>query len=125
MSTRLLILFEAGRYAAVPDTWVLFLIERVFKSTGFLRPGNYKYKEIFSSLRVTIVSKNKLISSMSKSSTLAIGIGLASGALLAAWLLTGTRKEKTRKFISEKTASIRKTIKTEKPVYDEAESYLS
>jgi predicted GTPase len=62
---------------------------------------------------------------MSKSSTLAIGIGLASGALLAAWLLTGTRKEKTRKFISEKTASIRKTIKTEKPVYDEAESYLS
>ncbi len=60
---------------------------------------------------------------MSKYSTFAIGIGLASGALLAAWLLTGTRKEKTRKFISEKTASIKKSIKTERPVFDETESY--
>lgn len=62
---------------------------------------------------------------MSKSSTLAIGLGLASGALLAAWLLTGTRKEKTRKFISERTAGIRKSIRTDKPVADETESYFS
>jgi predicted GTPase len=60
---------------------------------------------------------------MNKSSTFAIGLGLASGALLAAWLLTGARKEKTKKFISNKTASIMKTIQTEKPVYDETESY--
>jgi predicted GTPase len=60
---------------------------------------------------------------MSKSSTFAIGIGLASGVLLTAWLLTGTRKEKTKKFISTKTASIKKTIQAERPVYDESESY--
>ncbi|MEO5601075.1 MAG: hypothetical protein ABIR06_09120 [Cyclobacteriaceae bacterium] len=60
---------------------------------------------------------------MSKSSTFAIGIGLASGALLAAWLLTGTRKEKTKKFISKGTASIKKTIQAEKSVYDETESF--
>ena len=60
---------------------------------------------------------------MSKSSTFAIGIGLASGALLAAWLLTGTRKERTKKFISSRTASIKKSIKTDRPVFDETESY--
>ncbi len=60
---------------------------------------------------------------MSKSSTFAIGIGLASGALLAAWLLTGNRKEKTKKFISAGTASIRRSMKADKPVYDETESY--
>lgn len=60
---------------------------------------------------------------MSKTSTFAIGVGLASGALLTAWLLTGARKEKTKKFISNRTASIMKTIQTEKPVFDETESY--
>lgn len=60
---------------------------------------------------------------MSKYSTFAIGIGLASGALLAAWLLTGTRKEKTKKFISTRTAIIKKSIKTERPAYDETETY--
>lgn len=60
---------------------------------------------------------------MSKTSTFAIGIGLASGALLAAWLLTGNRKERTKKFISARTASIKKTIRADRPVYDETESY--
>jgi hypothetical protein len=60
---------------------------------------------------------------MSKSSTFAIGLGLASGALLAAWLLTGDRKEKTKKFISSRTASIKRSIQADKPVYDETESY--
>ena len=60
---------------------------------------------------------------MSKSSTFVIGLGVASGVLLAAWLLTGTRKEKTKKFISAGTASIKKTMKADKPVYDETESY--
>lgn len=60
---------------------------------------------------------------MSKSSTFVIGLGLASGALLAAWLLTGNRKEKTKKFISARTASIKRSIQADKPVYDETESY--
>jgi hypothetical protein len=46
-----------------------------------------------------------------KISKIAIGVGLASGALLAAWLLTGTRKDKTKKFISKGTASLMNSIK--------------
>ncbi len=60
---------------------------------------------------------------MSKYSTFAISFGLASGALLTAWLLTGTRKEKTKKFISTRTASIKKSMAIEKPVPDESEAY--
>ena len=53
--------------------------------------------------------------------TIAIGVGMASGALLAAWLLTGTRKEKTKKFISKGTATIKKTLKKENSVFDDSE----
>jgi hypothetical protein len=59
---------------------------------------------------------------MSKISKIAIGVGLASGALLAAWLLTGTRKEKTKKFISKGTASLMNTINKVKNGADESES---
>jgi hypothetical protein len=48
---------------------------------------------------------------MSKLSKITIGVSLASGALLAAWLLTGSRKEKTKKIISKGTESIRKSFK--------------
>lgn len=48
---------------------------------------------------------------MSKTSKITIGVSLASGALLAAWLLTGTRKEKTKKILSKGTASLKRTIK--------------
>lgn len=48
---------------------------------------------------------------MSKTSKLTIGVSVASGVLLAAWLLTGTRKEKTKKIISMGTATLTKTIK--------------
>jgi hypothetical protein len=85
--------------------------------------GKLRFEKHFFASTATIKQKIKLISSMSKSSTFAIGIGLASGALLAAWLLTGTRKEKTKKFIYARTASIKKTIQAEKPVYDETESF--
>jgi hypothetical protein len=59
---------------------------------------------------------------MSTTSKIAvIGVGLASGALLAAWLLTGTRKEATKKFISSKTATLKKTLTVEKGVFDDSE----
>jgi len=63
---------------------------------------------------------------MSTTSKIAIGVGLASGALLAAWLLTGTRKEKTKKFITKGTERIKETLQTEKkqsPVFDDSEAY--
>jgi hypothetical protein len=61
---------------------------------------------------------------MSTTSKIAIGVGLASGALLAAWLLTGTRKEKTKKFITKGTARLKQTLKTEpreQRVFDDSE----
>lgn len=45
---------------------------------------------------------------------IAVGIGLASGALIAAWLLTGERKQKTKQFITKKTDNLKKVLKTEK-----------
>lgn len=43
-----------------------------------------------------------------------IGVGLASGALLAAWLLTGSRKEKTKAFVAKGAKRLTRTVKKEK-----------
>ena len=40
----------------------------------------------------------------------AIGIGIAGGALLAAWLLTGDRKKKTKEFIVKKANDLKRTL---------------
>jgi hypothetical protein len=40
-----------------------------------------------------------------------IGLGLASSAALATWLLTGDRKKKTAEFISKKANDIKRTLK--------------
>jgi hypothetical protein len=59
---------------------------------------------------------------MSKTSKLTIGVSVVSGVLLAAWLLTGTRKEKTKKLISKGTQTLTKTLKKEKRnYYDDSE----
>jgi len=50
-----------------------------------------------------------------------LGISLASGALLTAWLLTGDRKQKTRTFIVKKTENIRKALKAERGEFDDSE----
>jgi hypothetical protein len=62
---------------------------------------------------------------MSTTSKIAIGVGLASGALLAAWLLTGTRKEKTKKLIVKGTTRLKKTLKAENQdqVLEDSEIY--
>ncbi|NJN40915.1 MAG: hypothetical protein HC811_00385 [Flammeovirgaceae bacterium] len=36
-----------------------------------------------------------------KSKKLAVGVGLAGGALLAVWLLSGSRRERAKNFISK------------------------
>lgn len=61
---------------------------------------------------------------MSTTGKIVIGVSIASGALLAAWLLTGTRKEKTKKFISKSTARIKESLQTEPKaaaVFDDSE----
>lgn len=42
-----------------------------------------------------------------------IGVGLASGALLAAWLLTGSRKEKTKAIVAKGAKKLSRTLKPE------------
>lgn len=49
---------------------------------------------------------------MSTTRKIAIGLGIAGGALLAAWLLTGDRKKKTKDFLSKKAQDLKKTWKT-------------
>lgn len=53
----------------------------------------------------------------------ALGVGLASGALLTAWLLTGERKQKTRDYIVRRTDEIKNTLKTRKDVFDDSEAH--
>jgi hypothetical protein len=68
--------------------------------------------------------KKSYLYNMSTSSKIVIGVGIASGALLAAWLLTGTRKEMTKKFLTKGTERIKQTLQTEpkaKVVFDDSE----
>ncbi len=58
---------------------------------------------------------------MSTTSKLAIGLGIASGALLTAYLLTGSRKQKTRQFLSQKAESLKKSMKNPKGSFDDSE----
>jgi len=46
-----------------------------------------------------------------KARNVAIGLGIAGGALLAAWLLTGDRKKKTKEFVVRRTQNLRQAIK--------------
>lgn len=64
---------------------------------------------------------------MSTTSKIAtIGLGLASGALLTAWLLTGSRKQKTREFITKRTVTLRQSMRPQQPrkrVFDDSEAH--
>jgi hypothetical protein len=41
---------------------------------------------------------------------IAIGLGVAGGALLAAWLLTGDRKKKTKEFVAKRANDLKKVF---------------
>lgn len=58
---------------------------------------------------------------MSTTSKIAIGLGIASGALLTAYLLTGNRKQKTKKFLTQKAEGLKKSIKVTKRSFDDSE----
>ena len=47
---------------------------------------------------------------MSTTRKLAIGLGVAGGALLAAWLLTGDRKKRTKDFIVKRADDLKKVF---------------
>jgi hypothetical protein len=58
---------------------------------------------------------------MSTTRKIAIGLGVASGAVLAAWLLTGDRKKKTKEFVAKKAESIKSTFKKNIESFDDSE----
>lgn len=61
---------------------------------------------------------------MSTTRKVAIGLGIAGGALLAAWLLTGPRKKKTTNFLAKTAADLGKSFqkKTTPSSPDESEA---
>lgn len=42
---------------------------------------------------------------------------------MAAWLLTGTRKQKTKEFIGRKVNDLKKGLQKEKPKFDDSEAH--
>jgi hypothetical protein len=60
---------------------------------------------------------------MSTTKKLAIGLGIASGALLAAWLLTGERKKKTVDFISKKADDVKRALRKSRESFNDSEAH--
>jgi hypothetical protein len=50
-----------------------------------------------------------------------IGLGVAGGALLAAWLLTGDRRNKTKEFVSKKAEDLKQAINKRKTGFDDSD----
>jgi hypothetical protein len=46
-------------------------------------------------------------------------VGIASSALLAAWLLTGNRKMKTREYVVKKAETLKDVLKVDREVVEE------
>lgn len=62
---------------------------------------------------------------MNTTRKIAIGLGLAGGALLTAYLLTGDRKQKTKDFITKAGKKIRTALDgDDKPNTEEGVNYV-
>ena len=60
---------------------------------------------------------------MSTTRKVVIGIGIAGGALLAAWLLTGDRKQKTKEFIAKKKDDLKRSFKKPETFPDDPDAH--
>ena len=61
---------------------------------------------------------------MSTTRKIAIGLGVAGGALLAAWLLTGDRKKKTKDFVAKRANDLKKVFGTGNNSEDQDINYV-
>jgi hypothetical protein len=61
---------------------------------------------------------------MSTTRKIAIGLGVAGGALLAAWLLTGDRKKKTKDFVAKRANDFKKAFAKDTDVEDPDVHYV-
>jgi hypothetical protein len=60
---------------------------------------------------------------MTTSGKIALSLGVASSALLAAWLFSGNRKAKTREFVAKRAVGLRNVLKSGKMVVDDQSGY--
>jgi hypothetical protein len=60
---------------------------------------------------------------MSTTGKIAIGIGIASGALITAYLLTGDRRTKTKQFVARRAENLKRSLKPTKKSFDDSEVY--
>ena len=58
---------------------------------------------------------------MNTTKKIAIGLGVAGGALLAAWLLTGDRKKKTKDLVSKAANDLKKVFTKEDHSKDDSD----
>jgi hypothetical protein len=56
---------------------------------------------------------------MSTGGKVVLTVGIASSALLAAWLLTGNRKTKTRAYVVKKAENLKDVLKVDREVVEE------
>ncbi|MEY4929494.1 MAG: hypothetical protein RI909_218 [Bacteroidota bacterium] len=60
---------------------------------------------------------------MTTTKKIIIGLGVAGGALLAAWLLTGDRGKKTKEFVAKKAEDLKQTLKKDKVESEDSEAH--
>ena len=61
------------------------------------------------------------MSIMSTTRNIAIGLGFAGGAIIAAWFLTGDRKRKTKDFLVKKAQDLKETLKKEEEAFEDSD----
>ena len=60
---------------------------------------------------------------MNTTKKIAIGLGIAGGAILAAWLLTGSRKQKTKQFVVKNAKNLSSALKKESKVFEDSDAH--
>jgi Na+/H+-translocating membrane pyrophosphatase len=60
---------------------------------------------------------------MNTTGKITLGLGIASAALLAAYLFTGDRKKKTTQFIARKADDLKRAIRKKMESFDDSEAH--
>lgn len=60
---------------------------------------------------------------MNTTGKITLGLGIASAAVLAAWLFTGDRKKKTTDYLAKKTEDLKRNIKKKIEAFDDSEAH--
>jgi hypothetical protein len=58
---------------------------------------------------------------MTTTKKIVLGLGVAGGALLAAWLLSGDRGKKTKEFVAKKAEDLKQSLKKERVESEDSE----